>query len=108
MRRHKDKLEEELREARNRLKQVNLDRKIEEDDIKHMIKLKTERLELEFQKREAEADRVRQTEIQQVRDTYQARTEAQLQDQLEQTKVMYAQILERLPNISAQLKGTIS
>ena len=58
---------EELRKDRAQLKQevedLKLKKKIEEEDIKHMVKMKMERLDLEHQKKVQETERVKESQI---------------------------------------------
>ncbi len=84
-----------------------LERRMAEDEIKHMIRLKEERLEVEFEKKSLAADRAHQDEIAKLEREYAQKVEADLKRQLERMGEMYAQILERLPNISAKLGGTL-
>ena len=100
---------EGLRKDRARLKQevedLRLKKKIEEEDIKHMVKMKMERLDLEHQKKVQETERVKEKEIADVKDRYRDKMELQLSKETANIKEMYAQILERLPNVNLKLKG---
>ena len=100
---------EELRKDRTRLKQevedLKLKKKIEEEDIKHMVKMKMERLDLEHQKKVQETERAKEKEIANIKDTYRDKMELQLSKETTNIKEMYAQILDRLPNVNLKLKG---
>ena len=100
---------EELRKDRVRLKQevedLKLKKKIEEEDIKHMVRMKMERLDLEHQKKIQETEREKENEIANVKDKYRDKMELQLSKETANIKEMYAQILERLPNVNLKLKG---
>lgn len=102
---------ESLREDRMRLREevedLKLKKKISDEDIKHMVKMKTESMELEFKKREVEADGKRAKEIAEVKDDYQGKMETQLANETKNIKEMYGQILERLPNVNAKLTGSL-
>ena len=103
---------ESLREERMKLKEevenLKLAKKISDEDIKHMVKMKTESMELDFQKREVAADADRATAIATVKDEYQQKSEEQLKAEGKKMEKMYGQILERLPNVNAELTGKIN
>ena len=102
---------ESLREERMGLKEevenLKLKKKISDEDIKHMVKMKTEAMELDFKKREVEEDGKRATKIAAVKDKFQDKMEAQLTKETDNIKEMYSQILQRLPNVNAKLTGSL-
>ena len=99
-----DTLRGDRRELKDEVEQLKLKKKIEEEDIKHMVKMKEERLDLEHQKHLQKSEMDKQKEIGEIKDKYRDKTEAQLEKQLTSMKEMYGEILERLPNINAKLK----
>jgi hypothetical protein len=112
------KLEEELKAVKSALRDVKFaheeetakikhERKIADEDIKHMIKMKEERLGIEFEKRVVELEKTSAAEIAKVKDTYRDKMEMRLQEEVKQTKEMYSEILKRLPDISVKMKGKI-
>jgi len=97
----------ELRKDKLKLKeqvtQLTLDAKIADEDIKHMIKMKTESMELDFKKREVESDGKKAEAIAEVKDKYQQKVEEQLKAEGTKMEKMYGQILERLPNVNMKI-----
>ena len=82
-------------------------KKIEEEQIKHLVKIKDEKRELEFKRKEMDLEAKKATEIAGVKDGYRDKLEENLIKQKDDIKGMYAQILERLPNINAKLMGKL-
>jgi hypothetical protein len=92
------RLEKEKRDLKEDLADLKLKKKLEDEDIKHMVKINNERKEIELEKEKAKLERSKDAEIATVKDSYRDKTEAQLEKQLTGMSEMYAQILERLPN----------
>lgn len=97
-------LKQDKTKLKEEVTQLELDAKIADEDIKHMIKMKTESMELDFKKREVESDAKKATEIATVKDNYQAKVEKQLVAEGTKMEKMYGQILERLPNVTLAMK----
>jgi len=79
----------------------------EEMELKHIIKMKEEKMEMESKKFEMKCEKEKDSEIATVKDEYRDKLEEQLKKETDNIKVMYSQILERLPNISAKLSGKL-
>lgn len=103
----RDELTEQVLELTRKVKELEQDRKIADEDIKHMVKMREERMELEFDKRVVAEEKKTATNIATVKDEYRDKMEIRLQTEVENIKEMYAQILERLPNVTARLKGSL-
>jgi|GEM_PF-6120827 hypothetical protein len=88
-------------------KRLKHDRKIADEDIKHMVKMKEERLGLDHKKKALDCDREKDKEIAKVKDSYRDKMEKRLQNEVDQTKAMYSEILQRLPNINVNMKGKV-
>jgi len=101
----RDTLRDQVRNLKDELAGLQSKKKIEEEDIKHMVRLKEERLEVKSQKMELTMEQEKQAAIAEVKDTYRDKLEARLETEVENIKEMYGQILERLPNVN--IKGTI-
>lgn len=100
----RDKLREQVRSLKDDIESLKSKKKIEEEDIKHMVRLKEERMEVANQKKELEMEREKDTAIAAVKDDYRDKLEGRLEKEVVNMKEMYGQILERLPNISAKVK----
>ena len=91
-------LEREKRQLKEDLAELKLKKKLEEEDIKHMVKINNERKDIELEKEKIKLTQKSNDEIAKVKDRYRDKTEAQLEKQLVNMKGMYGEILERLPN----------
>ena len=91
-------LEKDKRSLKEDLAELKLKKKLEEEDIKHMVKINNERKDIELEKEKMKLERKSAEEIAKVKDSYQDKTEQQLEKQLTNMKSMYGEILERLPN----------
>lgn len=89
------------------VEKVKLEKKNEMEETKHLVKLRDEKREIEFKKKEMDLEAEKAKAIAEVKDTYRDKMEAQLKTETENIKVMYGQILERLPNIKVGLKGQV-
>ena len=100
----RDKLREQVRELKDDIQSLKSKKKIEEEDIKHMIRLKEERMEVANEKKALEMHREKDKAIAEVKDTYRDKLEGRLEIEVKNMKEMYGQILERLPNINVKAK----
>tara|TARA_R110000803_G_scaffold210685_3_gene283218 strand:+ start:8136 stop:8522 length:387 start_codon:yes stop_codon:yes gene_type:complete len=101
----RDQLREEVRKLKDDIAGLKSKKKIEEEDIKHMVRLKEERMEVANEKKSLEMEREKDKAIAEVKDNYRDKLEGRLEKEVGNMKEMYGQILERLPNIN--VKGTI-
>ena len=102
-----EKLEFDRDTLKEELADVKLDKKISEEDIKHMIRMKEEKNEIEFERQCMVKDRECETQIAEVKDGYRDKMEANLKTQIDNIKEMYGEILQRLPDVNVNLKGKI-
>jgi len=102
---------EELRakelELKSRVEHLKLEKKTSEEDIKHMVRMKEERQELEYQKRVVELEGKTAKEIEAVKNEYRDKLENELNRQINEAKEMYADLLKRLPDINVKLNGSV-
>ena len=92
------KLQEELAQLRSQ-------KKIEQQEIEHLVRLKQEKNEVEFEKRLARITKEKDQAIAKVKDDYRDKLEQRLAQEVESIKEMYGQILQRLPDINVKLRG---
>lgn len=86
---------------------LKLQKKIETEDIKHMVKIKEEKMVVENERKQLERDREKDGEIAKVKDSYHDKVEKNLEKQLDNMKSMYGEILDRLPNVNVKLRGDV-
>ncbi|MGH7239668.1 MAG: hypothetical protein ACREHG_06335 [Candidatus Saccharimonadales bacterium] len=97
MKRERSTLKQELED-------LKLKKKIEEEDIKHMVKMKIEQQDIEYEKKALALQREKDEEVAKVKDSYRDKVELQLEKRGSEIKEMYNEILQRLPNITANLE----
>ena len=100
-------LREQVQSAKDELADTKHKKKMEDEDIKHMVKMSKEKCDIEFQKKVMEIEKDQQSAIATVKDEYRDKLEARLQTEVDNIKEMYGHILERLPNVNARLKGDL-
>lgn len=100
-------LRNDAQTARDELSTVRHQKKLEEEDIKHMVKMKEEKMELDFDKRVVKIEREQADAIATVKDKYQDKQTEYLNKQIEQGAEDRKEILERLPKINVKLNGDI-
>lgn len=103
----RDRLRDEVSDLRSEVKQLKSNKKIEEEDIKHMIKMKEEAVEIDNQKFELKCTGEKNDAIAVVKDTYRDKMEDNLKGQIKGTKDMYSEILKRLPDVNVKLQGKV-
>ena len=103
----RDGLTDENRKVKDELAELKQKRKMEDEDIRHLVKIKEGKLDLEHQKRQVKLEGEQQQAIATVKDDYRDKLESTLQKQVEDVKDMYGEILKRLPNVNVRLKGDV-
>jgi len=101
-------LEKERKKLREEVEDLKLKRKIEDEDIKHLVKLSKEKQAIELQKKEMVLEKEKNEVIAKVKDDYRNKLEGFLNQQKNDIKDMYGEILKRLPDINVRLKGDVS
>ena len=98
---------QEIQKLKEEVADLKLKRKIEDEDIRHMVKIKEEELEIRHRKLDLELQRESDEKISKTKDEYRDKLECFLQDQVKDVKEMYGQILKRLPAVNVRLKGGV-
>lgn len=98
-----ERLEKDKRELKEQLEDLKLKKKMEEEDIKHMVKINNERKDIELEKEKIKLSREKDDAIATVKDEYRDKTEQQLEKQVGNMREMYGEILERLPNYNVKV-----
>lgn len=107
-----------VQDLKNEIKVLKLEHKMQEEDTKHMVKLKEDRLkdeydrknhrlEVDFEKKELELRRECDQEIAKVKDEYRQKMETALKEQMDGVKDMYGQIVEQLPDVNYAIQHDI-
>ena len=102
-----DGAREQIRELKDELAGLKGEKKIAEEDIKHMVRIREERMEVENEKKYLERDRSKESAIAAVKDEYRDKLEVRLQTEVDNIKEMYGQILERLPTVTVRQRDSV-
>jgi N-acetyl-anhydromuramyl-L-alanine amidase AmpD len=100
-------LKDERDALKEDIKQLKLDHKLQEEDIKHMVKMTQEKHDIEYERKVMELQRKTDDKIAAVKDTYRDKLEGYLNQQITKTEAMTKEILDRLPNVTAKLNGKL-
>lgn len=98
----------EIRTLKDQLADLKHEKKITEEDIKHLVRLHDAKQEVETEKKDLVRDRAQATAIAEVKDTYRDKMETRLQTEVNNIKEMYGQILARLPKVSVRQFDSVS
>jgi hypothetical protein len=96
-------LKKEKLKLTEEVEKLKIDKKIADEDIRHMVKMKEGKLQLEFDKKAVEAEREKEAAIAKVKDEYRDKMEQRLIKEGENIKEMYTEILKRLPDVNVAL-----
>ncbi|MAF80097.1 hypothetical protein CL629_03405 [bacterium] len=101
-----DALKRQRRTLRENVEDLKIEKKVSEEDIKHMVRMKEEKLALEYDKKEIDWFKAKEKEIAAIKDQYRDKIEKNLEKESARTQEMYNEILKRLPNVNVKLQGT--
>ena len=94
-------LENERVDLKREVEDLKSKRKIEEEEIKHLVKIKDEKREIEYEKREMALERKKNKAIADVKDEYRDKVEQNLENRNTELKEMYTEILSIVPKVEA-------
>ena len=98
---------DEIRKVKDELADLKQTKKMEDENIRHLVKIKEEGLNIEHQKKEVELERQQQESIATVKDEYRNKQESTLKAQIESGDKRFAEILARLPDVNVLMKGKV-
>lgn len=100
----RDALQKEVSGLKLQVEELRSKKKIEEEDIMHMIKMREEALAIEKQRFELQMTQEKDAAIASVKDAYREKLEGWLIDKNKESDNRFEQILERLPNVNMSIK----
>jgi len=95
----------ELREAKDELERVRSVKLVEEEKIKHMIKMKEEKNSLQLEKGKLEMEREGFAKIEKIKDEYRDKLEGFLQSQIKDVKDSHDKLMKHMPKIEAMFSN---
>ena len=103
----KENLQDNIYELRRDISTMKSKFKVDEEQIKHMVKMAEEANEIKYQQKVLSNDKEKWTSIEKIKDSYRDKLEERLQKEVLDIKEMYGQVLERLPNINGKFTGKL-
>ncbi len=104
----RSRLLDENDELKTDNKRLSKKRQIEQEEVAHKLKMREEQVDMDAEKRIAEAERKaakdRDDGIAKVKDKYRDKLENQLEKRGDEMKEMYKEILTRLPDVNLAIK----
>jgi phosphoglycolate phosphatase-like HAD superfamily hydrolase len=102
-----ERKEAEKRVLKDDIADLKHKKKLEDEDIKHLVRLTKEKQEVEFERRVMTAEKEKDAAIAKVKDEYRDKVERQLSEQKNDIKGMYSEIMDLVPKIKVGLKGEV-
>lgn len=103
----RDTIVDKNRKVKDELAELKQTKKMEDENIRHLVKIKEASLEIANEKKGVELERKQQEAIAKVKDEYRNKQESTLKAQIESGDKRFAEILSRLPNVQVKLKGDV-
>ena len=95
------------RELKDQLADQKGEYRRKEEDIAHMVRITQEKDSLELDRKALSLTRECDERVAEVKDKYRDEAESRLKGELERMGTMYSEILTRLPDVTAKLKGEL-
>lgn len=86
------------------LAELKLKKRIEEEEIKHLVKMKEEKQLIEGQKKEIELQKLFQKKEMELQSTYHEKVLKTIEESRKESRELYTQIMNRLPNVNVEMK----
>ena len=100
-------LKEDKEKLQEQVVQLKSTKKIEEEEIKHLVRLKEEKMEVTFERRQLKLDKEHQTKTHDLQTDYNNKIQKRLEIEVDRMKDMYGEVLTRLPDVHVRLKGDV-
>jgi hypothetical protein len=94
---------EEVSKLKRELKELELKKTMEERETEHLVKLKQEKLSIEFERKEIELQKKYQAKEMTLQTEYHNKIIAEIQKGREEQQKTYAEIMKRLPNVNMRI-----
>lgn len=95
--------DEELPALKNQIEELKSKRKIEDQEIQHMIKMRDEKAEIEKVKFQNATLRDKEEAVAAVKNTYAEKLQERLEEDIERGDTRFEQILQRLPSATLEI-----
>lgn len=100
-----DTAKQQARRLTENIEDLKLKKKIEGEDIKHLVKIDQERKDIALDKEKLELEREKDKSIQTIREEYQKKQETLLNEQIKKGEEMYKEILKLMPDVNMAVRA---
>ena len=100
-------LETERATLKREVNDLQSEKKVKEEEIKHLVKIKDEKREIEYMKKEMALKAEHAEALAKEKSNYQDKYLALLDEAKKDMQKVHSEILERLPNVNAKLSGKL-
>ncbi len=97
------KLKESINDLKSDLAEIRLKKRIEEAELKHLVKMKEEKQEIEAKKRELELQEKYNKKEMELQTEHHGKLLAVIETGRKEAKEFHDKVMERLPNINAEI-----
>lgn len=95
----------ETRATKDALASVKNDKKMEEENLKHLIKMREEKQNLEIEQKKVQMEREKFNDIEAIKDDYRKKLEDLLKNQIQDAKESHQKLMEHMPKIEAMFSN---
>lgn len=99
------KLKTEIEQLKKELAELKLKKVMEEREIKHLVTLKSEKLAIEYEKKEIELQKTFQLKEMEMQTEYHDKIMKAIDTARTEMNAIYKEIMKRLPDVSVMLGG---
>ena len=94
----------EIEHLKIQIKDLELKKRLEEEEIKHLVKMKEEKQEIEIQKKGIELQKIFQEKEMKLQSTYHDKIIKTIEESRKEARDLYTAIMDRLPNVNVEMK----
>lgn len=94
-----------IRTLKDELADLKTQKTMEQREIEHLVKIKEEKLGLEFQKKEVELIKDFQVKEMKMQTSYHEKVVEQIEGFNKRQDVFFSDVMKRLPNVNVRLEG---
>lgn len=102
-----ERKEAERRRLKDDIADLKHNKKLEDENIWHLVRITREKQEVEFDRKVMAKESEKQNAIAEVKDEYRNKVEQQLLGQKNDIKEMYSEIMGLVPKIKVGLQGVV-
>ena len=99
------KLKTEIEQLKKELAELKLKKVMEEREIKHLVTLKEEKLNIEHEKKTVQLEKLFQEKEMVLQTNYHDKIMKAIETARTEMNATYKEIMKRLPNVNVELKG---